>query len=387
MKNIQIILNAVLSKNIIEYILIDKNFTVVSSSEDVHKYLEKKLNVGDDILSVLPEFVGAEDKIEKIFSEPTLSYVVESVYKNDYYVNMCVEHYDEKIVLILLHNITDTTLSQQKMLQYSNESILLNNTLQKILDSQNALLFVTHENEISYVNEQFMEYFDIKNNSELKRKNLKIYQYLDGDLKDYEALFERVNDKEEYIVINNDTFILQASCIESARRLFTLSKVTKLTKNMQIDPLTGIYNKKYFNSYFEKLIREKKECVLVVLDIDDFKKINDTYGHQIGDKILKEFATLIQNNIRGNDLFARWGGEEFLLLLENTNVDNALMKVEQLRKIVDQYVFQDIGHMTVSFGVSKKEECDDMHSLLFRADKALYEAKDAGKNRVIFKKI
>ena len=156
---------------------------------------------------------------------------------------------------------------------------------------------------------------------------------------------------------------------------------------MQIDNLTGVYKKSYFNSYLKRLIREKKECVLVVLDIDDFKKINDTYGHQIGDKVLKEFATLIQNNIRGNDLLARRGGEEFLLLLENTNVDNALMKVEELREIVDQYSFQDIGHMTVSFGMSKKEECDDMHSLLFRADKALYEAKDAGKNRVIFKKI
>lgn len=65
--------------------------------------------------------------------------------------------------------------------------------------------------------------------------------------------------------------------------------------------------------------------MLVVLDIDDFKKVNDTYGHQIGDKILKEFATLIQDNIRGDDLFARWGGEEFLLLLENTNVDNAIL--------------------------------------------------------------
>ncbi|MBA1421211.1 MAG: GGDEF domain-containing protein [Epsilonproteobacteria bacterium] len=72
-------------------------------------------------------------------------------------------------------------------------------------------------------------------------------------------------------------------------------------------------------------MREKKEGVLVVLDIDDFKKVNDTYGHQIGDKILKEFATLIQDNIRGDDLFARWGGEEFLLLLENTNVYNAII--------------------------------------------------------------
>ncbi len=387
MKNIQIILNAVLSKNIIEYILIDKNFTVVSSSEDVHKYLENKLNVGDDILFVLPEFVGAEDNIRKIFSEPKLSYVVESVYKNNYYVNMSVEYYDEKIALILLHNITDTTLSQQKLLQYSNESILLNTTLQKILNSQNALLFVTNKDEITYVNEQFMEYFSVKKVSELKSKDLKLYTYLDSGLKDYDALFERVNSKEEYVIIDDDTFILQASCIESTHRLFTLTKVTKLTKDMQIDSLTGVYKKSYFNSHLERLIKKKKEGVLVVLDIDDFKKVNDTYGHQVGDKILKEFATLIQNNVRGDDLFARWGGEEFLLLLENTNIENAMIKVEQLRRLVDTRTFKNVGHMTASFGLAKKEESDDVHSLLFRADKALYEAKDAGKNRIKFKKI
>ena len=191
--------------------------------------------------------------------------------------------------------------------------------------------------------------------------------------------------KEKYVTINSDTFILQASCIEPTHRLFTLTKVTKLTKDMQIDGLTGAYKKSYFNTHLERLTREQKEGVLVVLDIDNFKKVNDIYGHQTGDEILKEFAILIRNSIRENDLFARWGGEEFLLLLEDTSIDNAMTRVEQLRHMVDAHTFKDVGHITVSFGLAKNEKGDDMHSLLYRADQALYEAKNAGKNRLQFK--
>jgi diguanylate cyclase (GGDEF)-like protein len=386
MKNIQIILNAFLSKDIFEYILVDKEFKVDNSSSGLEKYLGTSPKVGDDVLDFLPELVGSEDEIRNIFDNQTLTYLLESVHKNNYYVNVSIEHYDENIVLVLLHNITDITLSQQKLLQYSNESILLNNTLQKILDSQNALLFVTYNNEISYTNEQFMDYFSVKEMGDLRRKNLQIYKYLDYALNDYDGLFERVNSKEEYVVINKDTFILQATWIESTHKLFTLTKVTKLTKEMQTDALTGAYKKSYFNIQLTKMIENKEEGILVVLDIDNFKNINDTFGHQAGDDVLVEFVTLIQDNIRGDDLLARWGGEEFLLLLKHTNVENAMKKIESLRSLIDAFNFKHIGHMTSSFGVALKEEDDDIHTFLQRADKALYEAKDRGKNCIVFKK-
>jgi len=328
MKNIQIILNAVLSKNIFEYVLVDKNFSVVGTSLGIKMYLGSTPSEGEDIFKYLPELVGSEDEIADIFTNPTFSYLLESVHKSDYYINVSVEHYNEDTVLVLLHNITDLTLSRKKLLQYSNESTLLTNTLQKILDQQNALLFVTHNNGISYSNGQFMEYFSIKEERDIPRRNLKIYKYLDSTLKSY------------------------------------------------------------FNTFLEKLIRaEEEDGVVVVLDIDDFKKVNDTYGHQAGDDVLKEFASLIQSSVRGDDLLARWGGEEFLLLLKHTNLENALKKVESLRERVEEHTFSHIGHMTSSFGVAWKEADDDIHSLLQRADKALYEAKNAGKNCVQFKNI
>lgn len=386
MKNIQIILNAVLSKNVFEYILIDKKMNILSASDGIDKYFEKNPNEGDDLLVYLPELVGSEDEIAKIFSDRTCSYILESVYKNEYYINISVEYYDDNTALVLFHNITDITLSKQRLLQYSNESVLVNNTLQKILDKQNALVFVTNNEEISFTNKQFMEFFGLKRPEEIRRKNLELYKYVDLSLKSYDALFEKVNAKEEYVTINKDTFILRATLIESTHKLFTLTKVTDLSNEIQKDKLTGAYTKTYFNIHLEKIIRNKEECVVVVVDLDDFKKINDKYGHQVGDNVLKEFTALIKDNIRGEDIFARWGGEEFLLLLQHTSIENAMTKIEHIREKAASNSFNDIGHLTASFGVAWKEESDNIHSLLQRADKALYEAKSAGKNRVIFKK-
>ncbi len=387
MRKLQIILNAILAKDRFEYILIDRDFKVSEYSSGAKKYLSEEIKEGEDIFITLPELVGLEEEIHKIFANKTFTYELESVHKNDYYLNICAEHFDDELVLILLHNITDRTISQQKLLQYSNESILLNNTLQKILDSQNALLFVTNNNQISYTNEQFLEYFGLKRIEELRRRNLQIYKYFDEDIQSYDELFEKVNCKEEYIVIGQDTFILQATWIEATHKLFTLTKVTKLTHEIQVDSLTGAYKKSYFNSKLRKIIQHNENAVLVVVDIDNFKMINDTYGHQTGDEVLREFATLIQQNIRSDDVFARWGGEEFLLLLQHTTLENAMRKVESLRVLVAEHSFKDIGHMTASFGVAWKEESDDLHSILQRADKALYEAKKAGKNCVVFKSL
>ena len=386
MKNVQIILNAILSKNIFEYALIDKNFIIIDISEGISSYLDTEIKRGDDALRHFPEFVGSEDEIREIFDNPVFTYVLESIYKNEFYVNITVEHFDENKALVLLHNISDITLSKQKLLQCSNESTLHNNTLQKILNSQNALLFVVNNEEISYTNQKFLEYFGVKRVGDVRRKNLNLYQSVDSSLESYDALFDRLNGKEEYITINNDTFILQASLVEERHKLFTLTKITKLSKEMELDGLTGVYRKSYFNAYFEKLMNENKEAILVVVDIDNFKNINDSFGHQVGDEVLREFATLIQNNIRSRDILARWGGEEFLILFEDSSLKDALRKINSIRELIEAHNFKIIGSLTASCGMTSRNKEDNCHSFLERADKALYQAKNNGKNRVEFKK-
>ncbi len=384
MRNVQIILNAILSKNIFEYILVDKELRVINASNGIEKYLSQSPQIGTDVVEYLPELVGSEEEVKKIFVKKYCLYTLESVHKNDYYVNISIEYCDQSTAIILLHNITAITLTKQNILQYSNESTLLYNTLQKVVDSQNALLFVTNRTEIEFANEKFMKYFGIKDLHDQKNSHQSLYQKFAPGIHSYDELFALVCEKEKQIRIGEDTFILQSTLVESTHKLFTLTKVTELSKEIDLDPLTGIYRKGYLNEFIERAIIEKRQFALIVLDIDNFKQINDTYGHLTGDDVLREFVALIKQHIRKNDFFARWGGEEFILLFENNTMEEAITKVEKIRRYIETHHFESIGQITASFGVACINENDNVNSIFARADKALYQAKAQGKNQVSY---
>jgi diguanylate cyclase (GGDEF)-like protein len=119
-----------------------------------------------------------------------------------------------------------------------------------------------------------------------------------------------------------------------------------------------------------------------MFDLDYFKKVNDTYGHQIGDEILIKFAQIVSYNIRDNDIFARWGGEEFVLLLIGTSENTAKNVANHLRQKIENEIFTKIKHITCSIGVSQYKDGDSIKSWLSRVDKALYKAKKNSRNRV-----
>jgi two-component system cell cycle response regulator len=125
------------------------------------------------------------------------------------------------------------------------------------------------------------------------------------------------------------------------------------------------------------------------MDIDHFKQVNDTYGHDIGDEVLKEFASRISANVRGIDLACRYGGEEFVVVMPDTDVAFAYSIAERLRQTVEANpvrISRDPGHLniTISIGIAKMEGADDRaEALLHRADQALYRAKRSGRNRVV----
>lgn len=395
MKNIQIILNAILSKNVFEYILVDTDLHVINASLGIEKYLGTHPQEGDDILEYLPELVGNEDEIKTIFAKKYCLYSLESVYKNEYYVNISIEYCNEKTAIILLHNITANTTAKQKLLQYSNESSLLYSTLQKVLDNQNVILFVTNQDEkIEFANQKLIDYFKAKDMQELKNMDLRLYQYYDRKVNGYNEFYKEVYMEEDSIIIGDDVFLIQATQIEMTHKLFTLTKVTEMYKKKQslemqtqTDSLTQTYTKSYFDSELEKELQENRNVALIVLDIDDFKSINDLHGHPAGDAALQEFATLIKDHLTQDELFARWGGEEFLILLKRTNEEAAIEKIEALRKTIEAHEFETVKHITASFGIAYADEKDDINTFLLRADKALYKAKENGKNRVIFKKL
>lgn len=160
-----------------------------------------------------------------------------------------------------------------------------------------------------------------------------------------------------------------------------------------IDSLTGLYNRRFFDNQALKYLNESKHSKyplsLIIIDLDDFKKINDNYGHLFGDEVLKETAQRLKKSIRSDDILARFGGEEFILLLPKTGIDTACIIAERIRLNIENTPYNDPFDLdkrmveTASFGVSSYISEERIKDFISRADKALYRAKQQGKNKVV----
>jgi len=211
---------------------------------------------------------------------------------------------------------------------------------------------------------------------------------------------------EAYNTMGSDFDYMQQSCTVGPLRdennqidyiYITVQDVTdiaayekKLITTNTKDGLTGIFNRRYFETKlveeFDRHIRYNRPLSLIMIDIDHFKKTNDTYGHQAGDFILKKLAILIDDRIRTIDIVSRYGGEEFCCLLPETTIDSALALAEFLRIGVETEIFQFKDkrlRITISQGVSEiNSDVDSAEDLLKLADDALYESKRLGRNRI-----
>lgn len=161
----------------------------------------------------------------------------------------------------------------------------------------------------------------------------------------------------------------------------------KIEELLRTDKLTGLSNRRHFMEYFEKMISNAKRhsipLSLVMCDLDKFKNINDSYGHDVGDKVLENMGELLQNETRDEDLAARIGGEEFTIILNSTSLENGKNYAERVRKKVSKLDISQLPeNITISLGVTEFKESDDQESFLKRADKALYKAKNNGRNQV-----
>jgi len=292
--------------------------------------------------------------------------------------------------------------------------------LQNIINTEKNISFVTDFNEVSFANKAFIDFFDLKVLPEFIEKfkkpedmfiedNEYIHKGLIQNYKDLDnfafgnKLYEIVTalDDTKRIVLIKDklseqkSFFLSLSILDEDSKLFliNLTDITEMTiqKNnteykAYFDGLTNIYNRNKFDEIFnQELLRVKRyphSLSLAIIDIDNFKVFNDTYGHIIGDEILIMFAQELSKRLRVNDIFARWGGEEFVILYIGTSIDNALIASNILRKHIEQIKHKTAGNVTVSFGISEYKDGDSLESLFKRCDEALYLAKEKGKNRV-----
>jgi diguanylate cyclase (GGDEF)-like protein/PAS domain S-box-containing protein len=166
-------------------------------------------------------------------------------------------------------------------------------------------------------------------------------------------------------------------------------RLKELEKLVMLDPLTQLANRNYIQKEMEIRFAEKKRFNipfgLLFMDIDHFKKVNDTYGHNIGDTVLKFVADTLVNNSRPFDIYGRWGGEEFIGILRNISLQDLERIGQRLRTLVENsYLIQDKKKLqvTISIGATLVDEDDTMESLMIRADQLLYESKRSGRNHL-----
>lgn len=178
--------------------------------------------------------------------------------------------------------------------------------------------------------------------------------------------------------------LLAGVVLWSNRRLKRMNAV--LERLARTDPLTDLPNRTRLNDLFRREVdrakRYRRPFSIVILDIDNFKRVNDEHGHLAGDRTLQAFAVVVRDNVRGADTVGRWGGEEFLVLCPETTAEEAAQLAERLRAATRASSFENGRTHTVSAGVAAFREGDDLDALLNRADAALYRAKNAGRDRV-----
>ena len=162
--------------------------------------------------------------------------------------------------------------------------------------------------------------------------------------------------------------------------------ISDLDQLARTDELTGAWNRRRFEETVEtemdRLRRYGQRLSLMILDVDHFKKINDLYGHSIGDQVLIDLSNTIRSSLRVSDSLTRWGGEEFIILCPNTTAETVSKLAERLRKEVSSIEFQKVGNITLSFGVAECGAEETWEQWLHRADEALYLAKSGGRDRV-----
>jgi len=282
--------------------------------------------------------------------------------------------------------------------------------LDDVINSSEDMIFVTNFKKISFVNKKFKDFMSIEYSRDIPNITssfVQMHNYLhQGLLKKNETFSDLINRtaKEDRIVSLLDTRMnpkaFMISIVDSSFTkgdfLVTLTDITKIKERELVistkafyDGLTGVYNRNKFDELVEIELkrdrRYKTNLSIAIVDIDNFKIFNDTFGHLIGDEVLIMIAHYLNENVRETDVFARWGGEEFVILFPDTSINNAKKVCEKLRIGISKLHHPLAGSITASFGVTQYQQNDLLATLFKRSDDALYLAKAEGRNKVCIK--
>ena len=301
-------------------------------------------------------------------------------------------------------------LYMYKEISIKKQYRLLLRKTQRILDTQDSIIIILDDKEIIDVNKKFLDFFGFDSLYEFNLHYSCITdKFLDDsrlfdlhgfeDKKEWVRELEKMDSKDKIVSMMDkngevhffsikdskldDNYLLEFSDISD-----TMKDKFQFINKAYKDHLTQAYNREYFDSHINKIIDNLKYndvLGIIFCDIDYFKNVNDTYGHEVGDKVLKQMIDIIRKNTRSDDIIVRWGGEEFVIFLYVESMDILIKIANNLREAIEKELFEEVGSLTCSFGLSQYMKGEKILESIKRADEALYEAKASGRNRVRFK--
>ncbi|WP_373069740.1 diguanylate cyclase domain-containing protein [Sulfurimonas sp.] len=282
--------------------------------------------------------------------------------------------------------------------------------LEKFIDSQDNIVILTDGEELLFANKKFFNYLGYDNLEQFKKYHNCICElFIENDrffhlgkIKEDENWLNVIQTlpHTERIVsmlvndLNPHAFSVTANHYDENTLIVTFTDISqtvlehiRLEKKAIHDKLTDAYNREFFELNYNKLIHNFKEqgyqLGLALLDIDHFKDVNDTYGHDVGDEVLIQFVNTINKYSRNDDYLIRWGGEEFIFILKVTSFEALEKALEHLRKVIEIQEFNKVGKKTCSIGGTVYRDNEDISQTIKRADEAVYEAKAKGRNKVV----
>lgn len=310
-------------------------------------------------------------------------------------------------VLSIGHDITALKATK---LELENKITTLEQEKKKqkfLINALNNIIIETTGYEIIEANDKLLDFFGVSSLEEFQEEiRCVCYRFVEhpdyfhlGLVESGALWMEEINNlpKEKQVVIMADKYnelhafaVKLTKISESNRFIISFEDITAMIEKSKEfeykayhDTLTKIYNRAKFNETLN-ITNQEGQNALLMLDIDKFKNINDTYGHDVGDKVLQKLSETIKYLIRPSDVFARWGGEEFALLLKDTNEKDAFEKAESLRQSIENINISGSPKFTVSFGGTMIKPLEPQSLFLIRTDEALYKSKMNGRNQTTF---
>jgi diguanylate cyclase (GGDEF)-like protein len=362
----------------------------VNTNDEIEELANNFNEMADKLKNIYKDL---ENRIEERTKELLLLYSFTSAVSKSLHVNETIKTAGDELIAVLELDGYICILSDNDEISMSSivSSISNESDVREIIEIilKKGIISYVSKHHVPYCLELEEEKISIEGKKLIDINSIAIFPILfQGSIIGYFILFSELKN-----VFNSNVISAIETCMIQLGVSIANAKRYEITEELSFkDPLTKLFNRRFFETKldheFARCQRYNRECSLCMVDIDYFKKINDTYGHQSGDAILKQLAEIIQNSIRKSDVAARYGGEEFIILMPESTPEKAYIAAERLRKKVEEHAFvidvdPGVIYITVSIGIAGfVSYMTTKEDFVEQADRALYTAKQTGRNKV-----